>query len=112
MDRALSGRVRIIQESKDPASSLPAYKSRIVGAVSGGSATGAQMRPFLKWPGMVPIQVKLGMVGVCAMVPGPWGGDMGIPQCVPVSLWAVPVTTVWLSVVSGPDSQLGFIGLP
>ena len=74
MDRALLGRVVIIQESKDPASSLPAYKSRIVGAVSGGSA-GAQMRRFLKWwPGMVSIQVKLNMVGVCgssAMVPGP-----------------------------------------
>ena len=65
MDRALLGRVVIIQESKDPASSLPAYKSRIVGAVSGGSATGAHMRRFLKWPGMVSIQVKLGMVGVC-----------------------------------------------
>ena len=64
---------------------------------------------------MVSIQVKLGMVGVCgsrATVPGPRGGEMGIPGCVPVSLWAVPVTTVWLSVVSGPDSQWGSLGCP
>ena len=42
------------------------------------------MRRFLKWPGMVSIQVKLGMVGVCgshATVPGPRGGEMGIPTC-------------------------------
>ena len=69
-------------------------------------------RRCIRDPSAYAATANVGVCGSCATVPGPRGGDMGIPGWVPVSLWAVPVTTVWLSVVSGPDSQLGFIGLP